>query len=517
MRAPARHGVYLWLSVAVLAAVVWVFASWHGTPIVDDAYIALIYARNLADGQGLVYTDGGRVEGYTDFLWVLAGALAFKLGLEPVRFLQSLSLVSAIGLVFVTWRWSSRESIASDTFRIAPLVLAASGPLAFWALAGLETVTFSLLLLVATMWTARSAGPAATFAAGTTYAAAAMTHPDGALWLFVGVVFLLVKSGRPAVNKSLVAFIGGFGPFMVFWVWRWIYFGDPLPNTFYAKSAVSLVTLEQGAKYVLDFATVWGVLNVAIIVAAVFGGLLTRPITRLLFANCIVWLAYLVWIGGDSLLVYRFVLPILAPLTLLLQESLAILMTRAGMQRLPVVAGFAFAGILTVGSAVSWRLATAGSVAMAGAFDASRVAVGQWLRHHTAPGTLIAVNAAGAIPYFSERPAIDMLGLNDRHIGRNGHVAEGPAGHRRHDAAYVLSRRPTFVILNAAFEQGQRLNPAGHGLPSVTALLAMPGFRDEYARIRLTKIGRHEILYIRKDALAEFDSRGLIQVVPDPP
>ena len=220
--------------------------------------------------------------------------------------------------------------------------------------------------------------------------------------------------------------------------------------------------------------------------------------------------------GGDALLVYRFVLPILAPLTLLLQESLAILMTRAGIQRLPVAAGLAFAAVLTAGTAVSWRLATAGQVATAGAFDASRVALGHWLRNHTDPGTLIAVNAAGAIPYYSERPAIDMLGLNDRHIARNGEVAEGPAGHRRQDASYVLSRKPTFVILNAAYEDGQRLNAAGRGLPSVTALLALPAFRAEYARVRLSRLGRHEIVYVRKDALAAYESRGLIQLVHDP-
>ena len=295
VHARARSGAYLLLSFAVLAGVAWVFASWHGTPIVDDAYIALIYARNLADGQGLVYTDGVRVEGYTDFLWVLAGALAFKLGLDPVRFLQAVSLVSAAGLVFVTWRWSSRESIAPDAFRIAPLVLAASGPVAFWALGGLEVVTFSLLLLLGTMWTAGAKSAIAAFRAGVIFAAAAMTHPDGALWLLVAAMFYLLESGRPVVNKRLVALIGGFTPFVLFWIWRWVYFGDLMPNTFYAKSAVSAYTLEQGTRYVLNFASVWGVLNVAIIVAAIFSGLLTRPITRLLFANSIVWLAY--WCG----------------------------------------------------------------------------------------------------------------------------------------------------------------------------------------------------------------------------
>ena len=37
----------------------------------DDAYISFRYARNLADGLGLVWNAGERVEGYTNFLWTL--------------------------------------------------------------------------------------------------------------------------------------------------------------------------------------------------------------------------------------------------------------------------------------------------------------------------------------------------------------------------------------------------------------------------------------------------------------
>ena len=32
---------------------------------------------------------------------------------------------------------------------------------------------------------------------------------------------------------------------------------------------------------------------------------------------------------------------------------------------------------------------------------------------------LFAVTAAGCLPYFSELPALDMLGLNDRHIAHH--------------------------------------------------------------------------------------------------
>jgi arabinofuranosyltransferase len=37
----------------------------------DDAMISMRYAHNLADGIGLVWNPGERVEGYTNFLWTM--------------------------------------------------------------------------------------------------------------------------------------------------------------------------------------------------------------------------------------------------------------------------------------------------------------------------------------------------------------------------------------------------------------------------------------------------------------
>jgi hypothetical protein len=39
--------------------------------LVDDAMISMRYARNLAEGSGLVWNVGERVEGYTNLLWTL--------------------------------------------------------------------------------------------------------------------------------------------------------------------------------------------------------------------------------------------------------------------------------------------------------------------------------------------------------------------------------------------------------------------------------------------------------------
>jgi hypothetical protein len=75
-------------------------------------------------------------------------------------------------------------------------------------------------------------------------------------------------------------------------------------------------------------------------------------------------------------------------------------------------------------------------------------AVGSWLRRHASPTDSVACVPIGAVGYYSRLPVVDMLGLTDRHIARRDlPTGRGWAGHEKHDGAYVLSRRPTYLLL----------------------------------------------------------------------
>ena len=75
--------------------------------------------------------------------------------------------------------------------------------------------------------------------------------------------------------------------------------------------------------------------------------------------------------------------------------------------------------------------------------------MGKWLQANVPRGTLIAVDAAGQVPYFSELPAIDMFGINDLHIGRLqvATLGQGTPGHEKFDLVYVIGRAPQYVII----------------------------------------------------------------------
>jgi hypothetical protein len=75
--------------------------------------------------------------------------------------------------------------------------------------------------------------------------------------------------------------------------------------------------------------------------------------------------------------------------------------------------------------------------------------MGKWLKANAPRGTLIAVDAAGQVPYFSELPAIDMFGINDLHIGRLPvpTLGQGTPGHEKFDLVYVVQRQPQYVVI----------------------------------------------------------------------
>jgi len=77
------HSKSIALFIGLLAATVLiVHARSYPFLTYDDAFISLRYAQRLLDGQGLSWTEGPPVEGYSNLLWVLACALLAALGVD---------------------------------------------------------------------------------------------------------------------------------------------------------------------------------------------------------------------------------------------------------------------------------------------------------------------------------------------------------------------------------------------------------------------------------------------------
>src|SRR5262249_48514522 len=83
MRLSDRRQMFL-LIVCVLVVMAGVLRAIHLRWISDDIFVGLRYTDNLIQGKGFVYNEGERVEGYSNFLWLML-ILPFQwLGLDPL-------------------------------------------------------------------------------------------------------------------------------------------------------------------------------------------------------------------------------------------------------------------------------------------------------------------------------------------------------------------------------------------------------------------------------------------------
>jgi len=237
--------------------------GWHalryGSWLIDDAGISFAYARNLADGFGLTAQPGvAPVEGFSNPLWTFLVALLYRLHLFCVPFVPKLLGTLLVALSFVVLTRSVMRLLGRTEAAIVAgcsLIMTAANPgFVIWCVSGLENPLLlfltSMLLLVTVKATGGpdTPGGGTTISAGLVAAALALTRPDGVVYALVYPVGLTLNGGPFRLEpflKSLsrygVTFVLPFGSYLIF---RRLYFGDWLPNTYYAKQQISMVGLS---------------------------------------------------------------------------------------------------------------------------------------------------------------------------------------------------------------------------------------------------------------------------------
>ena len=114
----------------------------------------------------------------------------------------------------------------------------------------------------------------------------------------------------------------------------------------------------------------------------------------------------------------------------------------------PVVAFAVVAGLLVTVGGVPWGYWLGHNAAYLTTFDEARVRYGLAQSEVTRPDAVIAVAIAGAMPYFSQRPAVDLLGKSDPVIAKERpRLPDFFPGHNKYDYAYsICTLRPDLVV-----------------------------------------------------------------------
>jgi hypothetical protein len=454
------------LGLAALCFVVLTHHHWQ--QICDDAFIAFRYADNIVAGLGPVWNRGEHVEGFSSPLWLGLLVLGKMLGATLPTFAGMLGIACSALCLVLTHRFAL--AVAQNRVVAAAACAATSlvYPLYFWAPAGLETALFSALVTFAAWSLLAPAAWRWSLAA----ALLGVARPEGPLLACALAALARLAHGRAAVRPKFLGL--GLGPAVGWFVFRRAYYGDWLPNTYYAKATGPFFfRLESGTLYAS-----WALgLLAATALAVWLAGIADRKIHCAL-AFLTLALAAVVVSGGDWMWHGRMLLPVIPSLMVLAAAAIA----RAHNRRLvlALTCALGVSGFLPPASLLADAFAGRSLPPIAyqeGTMVQAALAAAHFIAARYPTDALVAVNHAGALPYALPNPALDMTGLVDRHLA---HEVEGGL-HHKFDASYVLSRRPRVVVLNT------RTRPGTAGIwyhpgywPGETALVTQPEFTTAY-------------------------------------
>jgi arabinofuranosyltransferase len=474
---PSEQGRLLMMILVAGAAVYAIFIGRtafraHGVlrwTLVDDAMVSMRYAQHLAQGYGLVWNPGqAPVEGFTNPGWTLWMAALHLLGMPKATI--SLAVMASSALVLLALAWCAHEicrTIGPES-RYAPAIAAGITalyyPLIFWSLRGMEVGLLSLLMGLSLLSALRWGGNRvlAFAAAGCFAALAVVVRLDAALQASI-VAGYAAWIGRRHLPAALIPAVATILAVLAVLTLQRSYFGDYLPNTYYLKiSGASLfVRLKYGLVAFYQHAGTDTLFPVALcLTTLLLYKDLRKPTTAVLGMLFLAQCAYSIWVGGDYAepevdAANRFIaqgMPFLFILVGLccdrLFSDLSILRNR-GRSPAPGVTSTATAVlVLLVISGKSWANWTVDNAALLKA-DIRRVRAGLAIADQTAAQAVIAVHAAGQIPYYSDRHTIDLLGLNDPVIARGPLSGPFYPGHDKWNYEYSIDQlRPDLVADN---------------------------------------------------------------------
>ena len=338
---------------------------------IDDANIFFTYGQHFSQGDGFVYYQGGeRVEGFTSLLWTIVCSLCFLLTAHPEPLLLAINIILLSGTIHLVLRFLQtsgppHESLGSENrqpgtlcFLLLPVALWAwcllNPKLVIWATITLMDLgLWCFVLTSGTLAFARAATCRQPLSRSCSYslcgylALALLTRPEAMLIGLVWLAGLLLgrhlsrqldgprdsdsgtgQTGLAARDCLLpaIAYLLILGSLTGF---RLLYFGYPLPNTFYAKVSPNLLyNLKLGLVYLRGFFLdqLWAIaccgvagLRAFRLLAVSFGWIRSprlRPQSEGVLAGDVIALTVMVLIsasvltGGDHFALYRFFQPI---------------------------------------------------------------------------------------------------------------------------------------------------------------------------------------------------------------
>jgi hypothetical protein len=530
-----QSGVFL-LTLLVTAAAVLVALRQVGLPLlgIDDAHIFLVYGKNLTSGAGLVYNQGGeRVEGFSSLLWLLVIALGYLAFPSPEKYLLIVSVLLVSGAIaMLALRIDGRKAFSPAGLVLIAWVVSSPAYVTWVSLPLMDTALWSALVVLGAVFAL--VGPP--FGLAIIASLMVLARPEGMLWAPVLIVIatlpLWVEKGPWAALRAYwPAALAYLLTLAALTAWRLLYFGYPLPNTYYVKMSPDIpYNLGQGLTYLLAFLYMNPVVLLGLIPAIVallingrwFLSAIVRPGSasgadprlRYVAISLIVLLALLVpvYMGGDHFGNFRFYQPAWPLLILPALALLQVLKIQAPRPLGYLAALFVILAIFLLPRTNWFNQAYRSSLIHEITLARQGQAVARTMNQLFAGEfPSVGVVRAGAVALEYDGEVIDLMGLNNTTMAHAPGDRKGVKNHAAFNSEVFFAQRPQIML--PAKIQGSTAKAIQEKLAWDNAvlkgLLLDPRFTAQYQLVEISD-GRTGILaYADLDRLSHLIARGL--------
>ena len=414
------HDLALLAAAVIFGAGVYLLTSFFiyriGFPL-DDSWIHLTYARNLALHGQWAFQLGHPSAGSTAPLWTFLLALGFWLGLAPYFWTYLLGSSTLFGLA-VLMEKTARRLISTYNPRMpwVGLFFAFEWHFLWASMSGMETLLHALL--VTSVLAALMTGSRRYLTLGLLTGLSVWVRPDGLTLLapVVLVIFLVEKSINEK-GRALVLYFIGFGslfvPYLLFNLWL---SGTPMPNTFYAKQAEYATwqakpILKHLADLLLQLLTGPGVILLPGVIAAAVLSIRRRA-----------WptIAAMLWCGGYLLLYIlrlpayqhgRYLMPAMPVFFLFGLLAFLEFQTSTVFRRFQWMAKTTWQISIILVTLLFFGLGARSYGEDVGLIESEMVVTAKWVSQNIPAGAVIAAHDIGALGYFDNHELIDLAGL----------------------------------------------------------------------------------------------------------
>jgi arabinofuranosyltransferase len=260
---------------------------------IDDSNIFFSYAKNLAKGSGIAYGGGlERVEGYTSTLWMLICAFSFFIRTnESGIFIISIGLAvyTAMLCLLIISRYAKATKTSNFAYELIFLMLIFASPsyLIWTTISLMDTALWGALLMsmIYVIHTPPNSRDIKSWVvASVPFALSPLVRPEAFIVTpaFLILLWLRLSNQTFIPRGRILSFLSCTfaASILLLTSFRILYFGYPLPSTYYAKVSPSLThNLQIGYSYALDF--LMSNLVIGVSVLSIIIAFLLKPSARL--------------------------------------------------------------------------------------------------------------------------------------------------------------------------------------------------------------------------------------------